>query len=55
MDYIYAFRQVQRDRLEDAGLVQYPRENSLLSARRNRAIRPRLAALMLALSHLLVR
>ena len=29
MDYMYAFRQAQRDRLEDAGVMQYPRENSL--------------------------
>lgn len=54
MDYMYAFRQAQRDRLEDAGVVQYPRENSFIRPRRaNRAYG--LRALVLALTSLFTR
>ena len=54
MDYMYAFRQAQRDRLEDAGVVQYPRENSFSRSRRaHRA--SGLRTLVLALTSLFIR
>ena len=55
MDYIYTFRQAQRDRLEDAGIVQYPRENSFPRIRPIKVGKPHLLALLLVLLPLIIR
>jgi hypothetical protein len=60
MDFQYAFRQAHKDRLEDAGVVQYRRPTDGFRVRKatptsRRAPLARLRPVLLSIIHLLVR